>query len=458
MIEDSGSNKADYNKLFKKFFNYDLQGWQIRVAKENFPLNPNTRILIKNVRGGRKSTFCDLTVLLYMLTEEEKFTIISSVSGAQSLEHISNIKKLMRDMGILEDYVDHSKREKVDQFTLVNGCRLLSIPQSHQQVGKHPDFLYIDELSRIEDKFFFETLHPMCRGRESSTIEIISSSPYGLTGVFSDIFHHQRDIYKVYDFYTEDCPWISQETIARERQLYEGREAIFQQEILGMFVNPDTFGVFPQEKLMSKTGLLDGDTSNKFIMGVDLGKKHSRSAVIILDSNGIIRHVSSFRWPWDKQMEELYEIFNKWKPETMIIDSTGLGDVFVDMIPSPLREFTTPMILTSKSKSDMVHNLRTLLQFDVVRFPTEVANIDVVIKELRNYVYTSMGQYSNSTGAVAGYDDLVCALYLAAHGKINIMDEKSCAIDEFGQIDLDIEESKVENVVGIMNAYRSDSA
>lgn len=379
-------------------------GWQLTMMERLFGKNWS-RVLIKAGRGVGKSKFADMFALIELLyAKKPQFILIVSVSADVSMEHISWIRSQLLNLDTT--YELPKTKDSMSEIILSTGSRIKSIPQSEKtRVGYHPTLKIIDELSRISEDFYDMVIRPM--GRSLGAREIIISTPYGESGAFGRLYNSRPADLEIYDIGVEDCWWIDEEQLARERET-SPTEAIFQQEFLGNF-QPSSNNVFPTESIRACVSsepfrLKPQDVS----IGVDFGRKRDHTAIVIYDlATSSIYYAK--RLPlgtdWETQIRHIREILSAYPGSPVYIDGTGIGDV----LSEALSDFNvTPVVFTAQNKNKMVSRMQFLLDAKKIK----IYGVPDLVSELEHFQY--LDKNKQKTGASSGFhDDLVCAALLA---------------------------------------------
>ena len=389
-------------ELFKRNYNYDLQGWQVE-ATTNILYNGHKRVMVKAPRGGRKSTWSDIMAIDFAV-RKGLFVLITSVGGAQAQEHIAHIRKT-----ISETVYDMLRTEpdNTEEINFKNGGRILSIPQGiTTRVGYHPDVKIIDEASRIDNEFYYSVVSPMGAGKHP--YEIIISTPYinGMSGFFWDMFSGDADYLKI-DAQIEDCPWLDEEYVEEQRKKMP--QVLFEVEILGKF-RPTSLRVFNYDALKEAVSSPHGHpyVDHVYTMGVDFGKEIDYTAIVILDVTDEISEVvysEHFKLEWDDVFGRVKDFYEAYHVTSIVVDATGIGNVIIkeleDISPTPFK-------FTNKSKVNLINNLIVKLE----QRKLKIGNNKELFEELDMFQYKE-GDMTKMNAPSGLHDDYVIALALA---------------------------------------------
>ena len=148
-----------------------------------------------------------------------------------------------------------------------------------------------------------------------------------------------------------------------------------------------------------------------FVYGVDLAKSVDFTAVVGLDSNGVVCFFDLFQLPWNQTKQRLIEIIGS---TDCIVDSTGVGDSITEDLQRVLPR-VEGFKFSSTSKQQLMELLSSRISTQQVHFPD-----NEIVSELMNfeYEYSRTGvKYSAPNGL---HDDCVMALALALKGLNNV--------------------------------------
>ncbi|MHC1583105.1 MAG: phage terminase large subunit family protein [Methanosarcinales archaeon] len=353
----------------------------------------------------------------YVLNNPGTFAIIASVGQDQSSEHIRTIKSILEVSGLKKEVINFSEPYNRSELNFRNGSRIHAIPQSEGQVGFHPHFLFVDEMSRISTEFFWSVLNPMGQAIKDQ-VRVLASTPKGVFNAFYELFHSKT--YEVVDVKISECPWITKERLQEARSHMP--EVLYKQEILGEFIET-TYSVFTAEVLEKAKVTSVSSYIPPFVAGVDLGRKRDYSAIVVLDSTGNVYLSEFFKGSWESQIMRLKNVIESIPVSLTYVDSTGVGDGIFEFLSKTVDCYFRPYQFTSKSKMDLVNKLVVALEQGRIHIPVRHKHL---LEQLSMFSY--LDESFEKTGARRGFDDLVMALGLANLG-LSSQVGKSMALD-----------------------------
>src|SRR5690606_4498309 len=150
------------------------------------------------------------------------------------------------------------------------------------------------------------------------------------------------------------------------------------------------------------------------IMGVDWGKEHDYTVLIVVDSSTqeMVAIDRFNKIDYRFQRERLKVLANKWKPSVIWAEANSIGTPIIENLRSdglPIRPFMT----TSKSKAPLIEALSLAIE----RGEFSLLPDDTLLAELASYQLERLPGGSYRYNAPAGlHDDMVMATALAWHG------------------------------------------
>jgi len=198
--------------------------WQSELLQSN-----DDRIIINASRQAGKSL---VVCLLALSTVFQPNTLTLLVS--RSLRQAQELFICLKGLYIKAPLVD-CKSETTLSLCLKNGSRVLCLPSSPDTIRCYSavDLLIIDEASRVLDEVYLAT-RPMLAVSKGRLL--LLSTPAGLRGFFSDVWHTGEN-WKKYEITAEECPRITPEFLSEERKAMS--ERFYKQEYMCQFSSTD---------------------------------------------------------------------------------------------------------------------------------------------------------------------------------------------------------------------------
>ncbi len=233
--------------------------------------------------------------------------------------------------------------------------------------------------------------------------------------------------YRSYQLPTTCNPFIEPEAIETLRRNFTDKQ--FRQEILAEFL-ADGAGVFNNITACQRSYLMTRPASphRRYVMGIDWAKNDDYTVFVVMDAETKkVVHMERFQnLDWNYQIDRALSTAKFWNRASILMDSTGVGDVPFDIIGSVYPNVEAYNIYNSEPKMRLVRTLQLALERGEVQLPVTSGYGDddpegrlaemggLVEHELMmfsaNVTPTGKVQYS----APEGYnDDIVIALALA---------------------------------------------
>ncbi len=394
------------------------------------------RVIVNCSRQWGKSTLAAGKALHTAASKPRSLVLVASPTERQSAEFLSKVKSLAASAGIRAVGDGHNRVS----LRLPNGARIVGLPGNEGTVRGFSavSLLLIDEASRVTDEMY-RALRPMLA--VSGGDLWMMSTPMGRRGFFFDTWEFGDDWAKFISPVTEN-PRISPEFVEEERAV-QG-ETWFRQEYMCEFIDNGT-EVFGRElveaaldddcemwPLRQKTsGWVMPLARGRVSIGVDLGKRQDHTAIAVVErrpgkSELVVRYLermplgTGFALVRDR-VQELGADLRLGSQRHIVVDATGLGSPFVDMVRPGLKCSMTAVTLTGGSrqrgvaewwyvpKAHLLTLLQVVLECMDLRIARELPESSLLVKEL-----TCMRPQGDGRGGE--HDDMAMALALACWG------------------------------------------
>jgi hypothetical protein len=257
-------------------------------------------------------------------------------------------------------------------------------------------------------------------------------------------------VFKYYAVIATDAycsPRFSREQIDMEMEMAIDKN-LAKQELLAVFLetsggifSPQMLDACIDKNLMNhgaadRRNRMDGKTR---FMGMDIGRQKDHTVFVSLDQKRGSDELSLFNIEtlpvghlidWDRIYDSTMAYIDKFHPDMAIVDSTGVGDPFIERLVKGLatkrgyicRIFSNKLhrngfVMDKTSKPDMVLNLELMVKSRLIKLPpTSERGIQELFDEMIDFNYDFTESNSIVFGGDTGHDDRVIALGLAAWG------------------------------------------
>lgn len=241
--------------------------------------------------------------------------------------------------------------------------------------------------------------------------------------------------YSSYTLPTSVNPFVRPEEIETLRKNFTDRQ--FRQEILAEFLD-DGAGVFTNLRACQRAKLqYEPRAGKRYVVGVDWAKQEDYTVFIVMDYDlkkvvAIERHQGL---DWNVNIDKALRCAKKWNRASLIIDSTGIGDVIYDQLAAVYPFVEAFSIYNNEPKVRLIQRLQLAFERREIQIPITSRVPDGAdpytlnedpegrLVELGNLLEGELQMYNSTvtpkTGkfqfsAPEGYnDDMVIALALA---------------------------------------------
>jgi hypothetical protein len=240
--------------------------------------------------------------------------------------------------------------------------------------------------------------------------------------------------YSSYQLPTSDNPIIKQRELDTLKANFTDRQ--YRQEILAEFLD-DGAGVFSNLRSCQKAKLQSEPRPGKrYVLGIDWAKAEDYTVFVVMDRDlkKVVHMERHQGLDWNVNIDRAVRCAKKWNRASMIIDSTGLGDVIFDQVSAVYPFVEGFSIYNNDPKVKLIQRLQLAFERNEIQIPLTSQPPDTVtpytvnedpdgrLAQLGNVLEGELQMYNSNvtkTGkfqfaAPEGYnDDCVIALALA---------------------------------------------
>lgn len=282
--------------------------------------------------------------------------------------------------------------------------------------GEGVDYVVVDEAALIPEHVWYQLVRPALMDKHGSAL--IISTPRGRNWFWKmyNLGQGKRKGFKSWHFTTADNPYIDAEEVEEARQTLP--DIIFRQENMAEFVD-SAASIFD----LSEPGAIVPSLSEPeghIVMGVDLAKKEDftvLTAARTFDRAPVFHdRFNQISWPVQRDLivgaaTDLLE-FPKVSGVTVVVDSTGVGDVVFDDL-----ELSGIDVVGIKFTNAWKTSAVQLLAADLERGRAHILEEQVPEFETYEYEITDSGNFRFE--AATGHDDEVAAKLLEHWGIVH---------------------------------------
>lgn len=300
------------------------------------------------------------------------------------------------------------------RIDLINGsiveCR--SAERYENMRGDGPDFVVIDEASKVPRAAWFEVIRPALADKQGQAI--IISTPWGRDWFWELYMLGQNEDDPEYwskSFPTSANPFIPEGEIENARRTLPKR--VFEQEFEAIF-HDDAATVFRGISECAVGSFKEPDPMHSYVIGWDIAKYTDYSVLTCMDMQ--TQEVVA----WDRfngieykaQIPRVKEMADLYNNAHVLMDSTGVGDPVLE----EARDYGIDIegyYLTNASKAAIIDRLVVAIEKQQVLFPP----IEVLLNELKAFSYELTKSRNIVYSAPEGtHDDTVISFALAVYG------------------------------------------
>jgi len=410
------------------------------------------RVILNCTRQWGKSTVCAAKAVHLAYCEPGSLILVASPSARQSSEFVRKAALFLRKLAIKP----RGDGDNDISLALPNGSRIVGIPGIEATVRgfSSVSLMLVDEASRVPDELY-RALRPMLAVGGGSLW--LLSTPYGKRGFFYNEWANGENSWTRFRIPATDCPRIAASFLEQERRALGPR--YFAQEYMCEFhaTNDALFNEAQVRRAI--TGDSEDESypnvlSREFFVGVDLGQRRDRTAIVVLEravaaSNHrspltfapdhrttiTVRNLQRFPLdtPYTVIVESIHRLAQKLAASArcaVIVDATGVGLPIVDALRAPAARWSLMPVIISHAdreahadgfwrvpKRDLMARLQIAFDFEELAISGHLEERETLVEELtamRATIRSSGRTRYESPGDL--HDDLALALSLAWWG------------------------------------------
>jgi hypothetical protein len=364
----------------------------------------------KVVSCGRrfgKTTLCSIVIALLALQRPDQILWIVSPTFPQTMYVWRRIKRIIPRRFIK----DIKEGEKF--IELINGSTIWAKSGDNPDglVGEGLDFCVIDEAARCKEEVW-EVLRPALADKNGGCWFL--STPKGKNWFYKMFLMEREDPgqYKSFRFSSHDNPILPRSELdAMKREL---PDIVYLQEVMAQFI--DTGGIVFRNlnKCLRENTFKDPVPGHSYVEGVDLGKHQDFTVVTVFDltTNELVFMDRFNNVDWSYQRQRIIDIHFRYFRATVILDSTGIGDVvYDDLMDAGVG--VEPYKFTNVTKNLLITNVMRTLDNQLVFLP----NDPDLVHEFEVFEYNISDRGIVTYGAPKpDHDDIVISVALGIWG------------------------------------------
>lgn len=370
------------------------------------------RVVFVGRQAGKTLLLSTLMAIHFMTTDSANI-----LYGTPSYQQTRAMERYLRrwfnplsKIGVIE-----YKRGTMD---FVMGERTLSLRTASEPDrlrSEAPSFVALDEAAYLKPETFDEVVLPMIETRAAPVV--MASTPSAGSWLNQLYLKHQqspRPDWAWWNMPSTVNPHLPASATDTWRE--NMTDAAFREEILAEVLAGEG-GVFTrinEAATLDRAQPVDG---GRYVFGIDWGEQHDYTVIVVMDANTrqMVDMARFNRIGWDGQRQRIIELYNQWRPVTVISEASSGGVVLNEQLAQagmPVQPFQT----TASTKPQIINSLA--LAFD--KRELQVLNDPVLVSELMMFqAFRGTSGYVQYRAPSGGHDDCVMALAFAWHGVVN---------------------------------------
>ena len=401
--------------------------------------NKHKRLVIEAFRGsGKTYFFAALFVWEGIFNPGREFLVVSN-----TLEQAKIVLKVIRNMfadnEVLKQFMPDTRESswKATELEIENKSSYLCKPYNENIRSIHPDRVLCDEAGEYDDKTIYHTAImgtiQLKRGRM-----VVIGTPKSNIDLLAELMDNDAYYGKKYPAEVEGkAIWTQRYTMKPHDEF--GKSSLvrirkemgdlpYTQEYMLIPIS-DANALFPYDLTsgaIDKEGtfLPFGRKGKRYYIGCDLAisQKGDYTVFTVIeadDSGKKVVKALRFRDSHAEQKRLLKQLVEDFKPIKILVDKTGLGEVFFRELQAEIYN-VYPMHFTAQEKNKLLLDLRHEFEKKGLSIPSSKDDLKAyayaqnLIKELNDFVVkVNIGGRTLTRFASGEYDDAVISLALA---------------------------------------------
>ena len=306
--------------------------------------------------------------------------------------------------------------DNADSVTFSTGSRIVSLPSNPDGLrGFSASVVCLDECAFISfvDEIYQAIAPTLTRDKTSELI--LCSTPAGCSGLFYDFLQNADDSWYVQTTTIEDAVKDGLQVDVEQLKKLVGDPDVFNQEYMCVFSKE--FGSFVDPSVVDFVDDIPSEQGG-YYLGGDIGRKHDRTAFVILKSIADKAYVENViilnKCQYSEQIRIVKDLNDKYKFQAGFIDEGGIGSAVAEQINKTISSKLKGLQFTVSNKTPMYEAVRARIFDHTLLFKAEFK--DQIIQDFANVsrIVTEDGKVKFSAGRDAsGHSDVTSSLTLA---------------------------------------------
>jgi hypothetical protein len=382
--------------------------------------------------AGKTSCVGRVRLVLHCLTNIDNLCVYLAPTYAIAKREYKALSK----QADLQEVIVSCSEVPVPTITFTTGSKLTfrSLDRGDNLLGQHPNFMVIDEVQSIEERFFDSILRPQLGAHRGSVLAMGQFCTRGKSGWLYKRFYlpgqdlTQNNIRSWIVPSSEGVMYSGPEGTEELRLIKETTPPLdFQRQYEALPLEIANSAFRPEDVDASIGGNIETgpDGEQAYLMAIDIGRISDPSAWVMVKtkSRDFCQVVNAWVRPLGERHEmgsaEANRIARIYDCSTAIVDNTGGGtggrgaegetDTFAKYYRGQVQN-VRPFYFTTKTKNQAIQDMMLAFEQKKIMIPPQLTEL---IKQIKDYRWEQKGHRLIFQGPGGKDDDLVQALSMA---------------------------------------------
>jgi hypothetical protein len=362
-------------------------------------------LLLAGATGQGKTTL-GIDLLITKALDNQYNTAFFSLTYKQLLASYDRCCTILEDVAKFDR---QNKRLILPTGNTITFWSLESVNVADSIRGNKYGFVVIDEMAYINNlsDIFNKVIRPTLVDLKGQALFIGTPKGYNDAYKFFEEAKRNPYLWKSYHATSYDNPFLDHSELDQLKEALP--ERVFRTEILAHFLESDQ-GVFTNLSALLQPV---SNPQGICVFGIDLARSGDNTAITVMQGTSVIDLRVYKDMSFDRQIATIIEMYQKYKPEVIVIEDNGLSAPIVEKLTGsnlPIEPFHT----TNSSKKQIIENLAVAIEQGTISVDKTLDHSQQLIDELAAYESKKSSLGAITYNAPSGYnDDMVISLALA---------------------------------------------
>lgn len=372
--------------------------------------------------------------LMWSETEEKPNPPVTAFCSPSQRQSQRLMQYIQRTKSRIEKFFQTKiifRKEREDLIILDNHAEIWSLPNNPRTIeGLDLSKGVIDEVGNFtgrEDQEVYEAMMGSLAANNGGLS--IFGKPRGRRGLFWRLADPDGEYYSTFGVHKFPYTVRAKRDLTYLRAVEQHKKRMsslaFSENYLCQFVD-ENIVVFPWE-LLDRVSIetptwsmaVRPPSEHLVYMGIDFGKKQSRTEVMVIDHQGektYLRFNLTLTGEFEGQKDEIVKAIDHFRPTKVMIDSTGMGIPLGDFLLKMYASKIEPVHFSAPTKEKLILTTRNLIEAGALVLPKQKA-YDELRDQLhgmeREVLESGKIRYTGKRSETDWLDDKAWALFLA---------------------------------------------